>query len=237
MKSLVLLSGGLDSCVALATAKHECLNPELAMVLQYGQRNQIELLAAIKITDYYNIPLVQADIRSHTALISRASGLLNKEEKLGPKPVNGVSRAYVPGRNSIFLALAQSLAEAEGFDYIITGFTADPGAIDASAGFVGNWNKLAVFATQRGATGEAILINAPLINMKKPEVIEWGVRLLAPIEMTWSCFNNGPKPCEECSACRLRISAFEALNWPDPAIAYWNTRGTIQAIPSSFTLR
>lgn len=215
MKSLVLLSGGLDSCVALALAKHECLNPQLAMLMQYGQRNQVELIAAMRIADIYDLPFISEDIRHHSQLIKQASGLLNTEEKLGPKPEHGVSRAYVPGRNSIFLALAQSVAEAEGFDYIITGFTADPGAMDASAEFVAAWNKLAVFATQAGASGKAILIEAPLITMKKKEVIQWGIKLNAPLRYTWSCFNNGPQVCGECSACKLRIEAFQSLGIED----------------------
>jgi 7-cyano-7-deazaguanine synthase len=227
-KSIVLLSGGLDSCVALAIAKEEtdvlrCLS------VQYGQRHVRELQSALNIATYYGIPLQMLDLSSLGDLLAtlHASALVDPSEALPQKRrmsemTARVPRSYVPGRNTIMLALAQSLAEALDADFIYTGFNAVDysGYPDCRPIFVEAWNHLGHYATKRGYENNPIVLRAPLINLAKASVVRRGVDLQAPFSLTWSCYTGGEKPCGLCDSCIIRYSAFEANNITDPAGPY-----------------
>ena len=129
-KSICLLSGGLDSCVASCYAKEET---EIAAFLsvQYGQRHSRELESARAIANHFNHPhyLVNIPDLGDILRMLHATALVDVAEEL---PSNrrmsemtaAVPRSYVPGRNTILLAIAQSVAEASGADFIYCGFNA-----------------------------------------------------------------------------------------------------------------
>ena len=133
-----------------------------------------------------------------------------------------VPRSYVPGRNTIMLALAQSIAEASGADQIYTGFNAVDfsGYPDCRPIYVEAWNHLARYATKRGYEGNPITLVAPIVNKAKASVVRTGLDLNAPLHLTWSCYTGGEQPCGECDSCIIRWNAFKECGIDDPAGAY-----------------
>src|SRR5437660_9938098 len=123
-----------------------------------------------------------------------------------------VPRSYVPGRNTIMLAIAQSIAEAHDVDTIITGFNAVDfsGYPDCRPIFVSAWNHLARYATSRGyQDNRPIEVLAPIINSSKASVVDYAKRYNAPLHLTWSCYEGGPLACRRCDSCRIRLDAFK----------------------------
>ena len=224
MKSLILLSGGLDSCTALAIAKHQDWNPELALTVSYGQRHKKEISSALKVACHYNVEWEELDVPI-VRLIKDASALLNPEEELPAnrpmEEMTEIPRSYVPGRNSILLAIAQSIAEARGLDRIVTGFNAVDysGYPDCRPEFLAAWNSFAVFATREGVEGRPICVYAPIIRMTKTEIVRRALELDAPLSYTWSCYAGKKKACGTCDSCIIRRAAFRELGEEDP-IAY-----------------
>lgn len=221
--ALILMSGGLDSCVATAVAVEEGLNPVLALNVHYGQRHEREEESFFKVADFYKLKAVQVDISSLADSIRHATALLNKEEALPEDRAMSamtarVPRTYVPGRNTIFLSLAQSIAEANEIGSIVIGANAVDfsGYPDCRPIFVSAWNNLARYATRVGYEGnKPIEVVAPIINMAKSTVVFHGRRLKAPLGMTWSCYAGGERACGKCDSCRIRWNAFVANGWVD----------------------
>lgn len=222
-ESLVLMSGGLDSCVATAVAIEEGLKPVLALNVHYGQRHAREEESFFKVAEHFKLKVVQVDIGSLADSIAHATALLNREEELPSDRAMSamtarVPRTYVPGRNTIFLALAQSIAEANEIEKIVIGANAVDfsGYPDCRPIFVNAWNNLARYATRVGYEGnKPIEVVAPIINMAKSTVVFHGKRLKAPLELTWSCYAGGEKACGRCDSCRIRWNAFVANGWVD----------------------
>ena len=222
--SLVLLSGGLDSCTALAIADIETMIGT-ALTITYGQRHVRELQSAKDITRFYKVDHTILDIPLGS-IIKDATALINAEEELphnrSMEEMQEIPRSYVPGRNTIMLACAQSIAEAYGFDCIYTGFNAVDysGYPDCRPEYVDEWNNLAALATKRGVEGSPIKVVAPIISFNKREIVETALRLGAPLPLTWSCYKGGDQPCGECDSCIIRYSAFEELGMDDPGGPY-----------------
>jgi 7-cyano-7-deazaguanine synthase len=222
--ALVLLSGGLDSCVATAVAKEEGLNPVLALNVFYGQRHAREEDSFYLVANHYGLKVALVDISSLAESIKHGSALLNKDEELPTDRAMSamtarVPRTYVPGRNTIFLALAQSIAEANGIGNIVVGANAVDfsGYPDCRPIFVSAWNNLARYATKAGyEENKPIEVVAPIINMGKASVVYHGRRLSAPLELTWSCYAGGKKACGRCDSCIIRWNAFVANGLVDP---------------------
>jgi 7-cyano-7-deazaguanine synthase len=227
-KSVALLSGGLDSCVALAIAMEEsevlaCLN------VNYGQKHQREVDSADDIARFYNLSIHYLKLGNFGAVMTELHGsaLIDKSEAL---PTNrrmsamtaAVPRSYVPGRNTIMLALAQSVAEALNADEIYCGFNAVDfsGYPDCRPIFVEAWNHLAHYATKRGYENRPIILRAPIVNLGKASVVQRGLDLKAPLQLTWSCYAGGERPCGECDSCIIRWNAFGECGISDPVGAY-----------------
>lgn len=229
-KSLVLLSGGLDSTTTLAIARHES-DVKLALSIVYGQRHERELRSAEAIARYYGLTWSVVYIDGIANLIGDATALIGTNEDL-PKNrdekemAGSIPRSYVPGRNTIMLAIAQSVAEANDLDLIYTGFNAVDysGYPDCRPEFVGAWNALAKLSTKRGIEGNAIQVVAPIILKSKEEIVTIGVRSNAPLELTWSCYQGGTLACRECDSCKIRLTAFEKAGFIDlcPYVAVTN---------------
>lgn len=227
-KSVVLLSGGLDSCVALSIALEEttvltCLN------VAYGQKHDRECSSALMIAEYYHLPFETVLMTSFGSLLAKhhASALVDPTEAL---PINRrmsamtahVPRSYVPGRNTIMLALAQSVAEAINADEIYCGFNAVDfsGYPDCRPIYVEAWNHLAHYATKRGYENNPINLRAPIVNLGKASVVRRGVDAGAPLQLTWSCYSGGDRPCGECDSCIIRWNAFAENGMTDPIGEY-----------------
>lgn len=225
-KSIVLLSGGLDSCVACAIA-HQESEPLYAVSFDYGQRHFRELKSAQNISAHYHLPHTVVGIVQLSNIIKQATALLNTEEVLpSARTIKEMSanvpRSYVPGRNTIMLSIGQSIAEAIGADCIYTGFNAVDysGYPDCRPEFVEAINHLFRFATRRGIEGNPITVRCPIISASKVDIVRRGISLSAPLGLTWSCYAGGSRPCGVCDSCIIRYSAFHTIGVPDPAGEY-----------------
>ncbi|KKM61005.1 hypothetical protein LCGC14_1536100 [marine sediment metagenome] len=222
MKSIALLSGGLDSCVALALAQRQQLNPSAAVTILYGQRHNREIRSAEAISAHFGLRHILIDLPIGN-YIKHASALLNPQEAL-PKDrgmeemSSDIPRSYVPGRNTMMLAIAQSLAEAFDANCIIVGFNHldYSGYPDCRPEYVTAWNKFARLATKAGVEGNPIEVWAPLIEMTKVDIIARGIELRAPFHLTWSCYQGHDKACGKCDSCIIRLDGFKKLKLEDP---------------------
>jgi 7-cyano-7-deazaguanine synthase len=220
-KAIVLLSGGLDSCVTAAIARDKGYDLHFLNVY-YGQRHSRERLSAQEIARFYGGKITELDIIGFGKAVQAGTVLTGA----GEVPANrsegemseGKAPSYVPGRNTIMLALAQSLAEALEADCIYCGVNAVDysGYVDCRPAFIAEWNSLAEVSTFRGVGGNPIWVESPLIEMTKVQIVEKGQQLGAPLELSWSCYNGGELPCNTCDSCQIRNAAFAALGQHDP---------------------
>lgn len=197
MKSVVLLSGGLDSTVALAIQKL----PVDTLTIDYGQRHRREIVAAARIAEYYGVhnTLIHVDPR-----LFGGSALTNPDINLPKVVATAPDDTYVPARNTVFIALAASRAESIGAGAVVIGANKD----DEMAYPDCRWRYLDAYRdVLNQGTRTHIWIETPLIRMTKHEVIKAARELDVPIEMTWSCYAGGDQPCGECGACKLREQA------------------------------
>lgn len=221
-QAVVLFSGGLDSTTALAWALargYRCL----AVSFDYGQRHLRENAAARAIARRLGVKLYEIKLDfpwfASCSLVNKKLTLPDvKLARIGRKGV--IPSTYVPGRNLVFASVGFSLADAVGADAIVLG----PNVVDYSGypdcrpEFYRALEKAAAFGTRRGAGGKKIKILTPLIALSKAGIARLGARLKAPLELTWSCYSGGKKPCGHCDSCRLRAKGFADAGLADPAL-------------------
>lgn len=208
-KAIVLLSGGIDSTTTLYYAKKHGYKCQ-ALIFDYGQRHKIELRSAIIVAKHAKVPYTILKIK----LPWKGSSLLDAISRIpDDRPLKQIRKVipstYVPGRNTIFLSFAVSYAEAIGAKAIFIGANAIDfsGYPDCRPAYYKAMNK--VIAT--GTKAKRIRIVTPLIKMKKSQIIKLGLRLGAPLDLTWSCYKGGKMPCGVCDSCRLRQKGFKEL--------------------------
>ena len=217
-KKVVLLSGGIDSTTCLAMACASVGSGDiLALNCYYGQKNKREMDSAKAISKHYGVELMELDLASIFA-ISNCPMLSHSERAVeqktygeqtekteGKKPIS----SYVPFRNGIMLAAAVSVAYSLGADEVWYGAHAD----DAEGGAYPDCSVEFVAAMRHAAyegTAGAVLVKAPLVGMRKKDVVREGIRLGAPYQLTWSCYEAGEHPCGKCGTCRAIEEAFAA---------------------------
>ena len=132
----------------------------------------------------------------------------------------GIPVTYVPARNSIFLAVALGVAEARRLDAVWIGVNAIDysGYPDCRPEFIEAFRGVAATGQKRGVEGDPIAIRTPLIECTKSEIIRIGLRLDAPLALTWSCYRGGDEPCGTCDACALRARGFADAGVDDPSL-------------------
>jgi len=216
---IVLLSGGLDSTVA-ATIVRAQGHPLIALTIDYNQRHRIELAAAAHVAHALGITrhiTLALDLRQFGGSALTADIAV---PKAGVAP--GIPVTYVPARNTVFLSLALALAESSAAHDIIIGVNAldYSGYPDCRPAFIAAFEALAALATKAGDEGQRFTVHTPLAHMTKADIVREGVRLAAPLALTWSCYDpqNG-HPCHQCDSCRLRAKGFAEAGIPDPALA------------------
>jgi len=218
--SIVLVSGGMDSCVTAAIAHQEY---EIAFLhVNYGQRTEArELKAFNDIADYYEVKRrLVADI-SYLKEIG-GSSLINKKmeiEKSQPDRTR-VPSTYVPFRNTHLLSIATSWAEVIDAHMIFIGAVEhdSSGYPDCRGTYFKAFNQLIEKGTKPGTH---ITIETPLINLKKSDIIIKAMELHAPLHLTWSCYENSTRACGTCESCILRLKGFKEAGFKDP-IPYEN---------------
>ena len=221
-KAVVLLSGGMDSCVctAIARERHGASNVAL-LHAGYGQRTQERERRAFEgIADFYGARerlVVQLD---HFRAIG-GSALTDKnipvpENELGAPGLHGsaIPVTYVPFRNAHFLSVAVSWAEAIGAGAIYIGAVAEDssGYPDCRPEYYRVFQELIRVGTRPETQIEIV---TPVITLKKSEIIRRGIELGAPLQLTWSCYQNEDAACGACDSCLLRLRAFQEAGVPD----------------------
>ena len=198
MKTIVLLSGGLDSSTALAIAVNEGYEP-YALSFRYGQRHKVELDAAKQIAKSFNTKehiIVDIDLRQFggSALTDNIDVPKDRSEnQMGTE----IPITYVPARNTIFLSYA------------------------CRPEYIGAFEKMANLATKASVEEEEKLsIHTPLINLTKAEIIQKGIQFDVDYSITSSCYDpsSDGMPCLQCDSCLLRIKGFSEIGMDDPLI-------------------
>ena len=224
-KAVVLLSGGMDSCVTATIALEEHGNQNLALIhASYGQRTEKrERRAFEEVADWLEVRqrlVVQLDhFRSIGGSALTDKNISVPENELGAPGPHGsaIPVTYVPFRNAHFLSVAVSWAEAIGAGAIYIGAVAEDssGYPDCRPEYYRVFQELIRVGTRPETQIEMV---TPVITMKKSEIIRRGLELGAPLHLTWSCYQNEDAACGACDSCLLRLRAFAEAGVPDPIL-------------------
>ena len=214
--AIALLSGGLDSATAAALAQ-EAGARVIGLSFDYGQRHRRELQAAAEIAEALNLE------EHHTIRVNLASwGGSSLTDSAQDLPVDGVQvgvipNTYVPGRNTVFISIGLSLAEARGADRLVLGVNAVDysGYPDCRPDYLDAFQTLADLSSKVGREGRGPRLWAPLVEWSKQKIVEEALRLGVPIERTWSCYSGGEAPCGVCDSFRIRDAALRDAGRPD----------------------
>ncbi len=223
MKSVVLLSGGLDSATALAIARDQGFTP-YALSFRYGQRHIIELESARRVAEYLGVAehiVADIDLRifGGSALTADIAVPHDRDESIID---HEIPITYVPARNTIFLSFALAWAEVLEASDIFIGVNAldYSGYPDCRPEYIHAYENMANLATKAGVEGSTkIKIHTPLIELSKAQIIQRGIELGVDYGLTLSCYDpdsNG-KPCGHCDSCQLRAKGFREAGLSDPA--------------------
>ncbi len=218
--AVILVSGGMDSCVTAAIANEKYM---LAFLhVNYGQRTEArELRAFNEIADFYKagkrltVSLEHLKVIGGSALTDESipvPELVHRPSSIVPP---GVPSTYVPFRNAHLLSIATSWAEVIGATKIFIGAVEEDssGYPDCRETFYQAFNKVIEMGTRPETRIEIV---TPLIHMKKSEIVRKGVELGAPFHLTWSCYQNSEKACGKCESCALRLKGFREAGVKDP---------------------
>ncbi len=193
-KGIILLSGGLDSLVSLGLGGY---NVSLALTFDYGQKSvKDEVEASAKICEYYGIEHKVIKLEwlkniTHTALVS--------DDKLPDKiDENSAKNVWVPNRNGLFLNIAGSFADAEGYDYILIGANKEEAQTfpDNTKEFIERVNAEFEFSTRKQPK-----VVAPLINYDKNDIVKLALENDIPLNLVKSCYAGGERHCGKCESC------------------------------------
>ena len=194
--TIALLSGGIDSATAACIAK-EAGQKVIGLSFDYGQRHLKELQAAADLAKDLNLEdhiTIKIDLSSWGG-----SSLTDTSQIIPTKGIqkNTIPNTYVPGRNTIFVAIGLSLAEARGANRIALGINAMvySGYPDCRPDYLKAFQELANLSSRVGREGKGIKLWAPLLDWEKTKIFEEALRLKIPIEKTWSCYQGESKPC------------------------------------------
>ena len=221
-KAVVLLSGGMDSCVTASIARE---THDLALVhASYGQRTERrERQAFDEIADFYAVHerlVVQLDHFAQIGGSALTDARIAVPEGQTGTPIGGneIPPTYVPFRNAHFLAVAVSWAEVIGATAVFIGAVAEDssGYPDCRPEYYRVFQQLVREGTRPQTHIEIV---TPVIGMRKWEIVKRGMELGAPLDRTWSCYQFEDAACGACDSCRLRLSAFAEAGIGDP-IAY-----------------
>jgi 7-cyano-7-deazaguanine synthase len=220
--AVILLSGGLDSAVALAISKAEGFAP-FPLTVDYGQRHRAELDAARRVAEALGVErhiVLKVDLAlwGGSALTGGSPVPEGRDaETMG----RDIPVTYVPARNTILLSLATAWAETlDTGDVFIGAHTLDySGYPDCRPEYFEAFANMANLATRAGVEGTIKWrIRAPLLHMNKTQIIQRGIELSVPFELTVSCYQAGAdgRACGVCDSCILRHRAFVEAGVPDP---------------------
>lgn len=216
-KSIILLSGGLDSVVSLGYSQKE-YNISLALTFDYGQKaKDKEIEASLKIAEYYNIdhkiiPLPWLSGITTTSLVNKEENLpqlASNELDNTTLTKNSAKKVWVPNRNGLFINIAAAYADSFEYTHIIFGANKEEAATfpDNSQAFIDEINKSLEYSTLAKPK-----VFSPLINFDKKEIVKLGLKNNIPFNLIRSCYLSQEKHCGKCESC-LRLK--RAINESD----------------------
>jgi 7-cyano-7-deazaguanine synthase len=216
MSAIVLVSGGMDSCVTTAIAREE--NSELALLhVSYGQRTEArERKAFNDIADFYN---VEKRLDVSIEYLAKIGGSSLTDDTIAVTEADLTSTeiptSYVPFRNANMLSIAVSWAEVIGASAIYIGAVAEDssGYPDCRPEFYEAFQQTINTGTKPDTHIE---IRTPIIHLTKAEIVKKGNELDAPLHLTWSCYRSEGLACGTCDSCALRMRGFEQAGVIDP---------------------
>jgi 7-cyano-7-deazaguanine synthase len=216
--AIALLSGGLDSATAAALAQ-EAGQRVIGLSFDYGQRHRRELEAAATVAAALGLA------EHHTIQVNLAAwGGSALTDPAIAVPSTGVQEGvipstYVPGRNTVFIAIGLSLAEARSAERLVLGVNAVDysGYPDCRPDYLAAFQQLADLASKAGREGHGTRLWAPLVQWSKTQIVREALRLGVPVQDTWSCYSGGEQPCGVCDSCRIRNAALIEAGRPDLA--------------------
>ena len=225
-RAVVLLSGGMDSCVCAALAARDY--DAAAVHVSYGQRTEErERRAFLGVCDRLGIR-DRLLVRNEALRAIGGSALTDPNIAVPESHTIGrdIPLTYVPFRNAHFLSVAVSWAEVLGAEKICIGAVEQDssGYPDCRPAYYEAFNQVIRAGTRDGK----IQIVTPLIAMRKHEIVRLGLELGAPLDLTWSCYSREDRACGVCDSCVLRLRAFEQAGSRDP-IPYAETVSTVQS--------
>jgi len=207
--SLIILSGGLDSTVALYKFR-----PKLAVSFNYGSKhNDIEISHAAISCEKLGIEHLVVNMRFLGSILK--SDLLKSggdiPEGHYAEPI--MKRTVVPFRNGIMLSIACGIAESSGLTEVIIGNHSGDHAVypDCRDGFINAMENAMLKGTYAG-----IRLKSPFLNLTKTEITKLGIEIGVPFEDSYSCYNGEATHCGRCSTCFERREAFYLTGFPDP---------------------
>ena len=216
--AVVSLSGGMDSCVATVIAKAE--GYELALLhADYGQRTQDREKQAFRdIADFYGVPASRRLIIGFNTLKAIGGSALTDASIALPEgglDRPGVPVSYVPFRNAHLLATCVSWAEVLRATAIFVGFVEEDssGYPDCREAFLRSFEQTANLGTRPETE---LAFQAPLIHLRKSDIVRKGRELGAPLHLSWSCYQGKDQACGQCDSCHLRLRGFKEAGFPDP---------------------
>lgn len=215
--AVVLVSGGMDSLVTAAIASEE--NKNLAFLhLNYGQKTQEKELDCFhKIANFYGVSSSHQKVID-VSFLKQIGGSSLTDDNISVKEYKGESTeipdSYVPFRNTHIVAMAVSWAEVIGATRIYIGAVEEDssGYPDCRPSYYKALNALIKEGTKDGS----IKVITPVIDLKKSEIVKKAINLKAPIEYSWSCYNNNDEACGVCDSCALRLRGFQQAEVEDP---------------------
>lgn len=210
-KSIVLLSGGLDSLVTLGySKKHTDYNVELALTFDYGQKSsQAEIEYSKKIAEYYNIEhkIIRLDWLKEITQTALVADTKVPETCLYTK--ESAALVWVPNRNALFLNIAAAFCDSYGYKYILYGANKEEGST-----FPDNTEEFRASITEVFKTSTLVhpKVAAPLINYNKNDIVRIAVEDGVPLEYVRSCYKSAGKHCGKCESCMHLKAALKANN-------------------------
>jgi 7-cyano-7-deazaguanine synthase len=215
-RAVVLLSGGMDSCVCAALAARDY--DVAAVHVSYGQRTEERerqsFLAICRRLNIYDQLVVRNEALRAIGGSALTDDRIAVPELQEPSATQEIPVTYVPFRNAHFLAVAVSWAEVLGAEKVYIG-AVEPdssGYPDCRPAYYEAFNRVVKAGTKEGR----IEIVTPLIAMRKPEIVRLGLELGAPFDLTWSCYSREDQACGVCDSCLLRLRAFASAGVKDP---------------------
>jgi 7-cyano-7-deazaguanine synthase len=214
--AICLVSGGMDSCVTAAIANEE--NDELAFLhVSYGQRTEKREREAFEaLADHFD---VKSRLVISLAHLAKIGGSSLTDERIPVTTANlsaaGIPSSYVPFRNAHLLAAAVSWGEVINATSIYIGAVAEDssGYPDCRPEFYDAFQNVIDTGTKPETR---ITIHTPVIAMRKSEIVQQGLELGAPLQLTWSCYKESELACGNCDSCALRLRAFREARATDP---------------------